>query len=312
MLRNRRGRHQPALAAGPARPRHRGARPGRGVPGHQRRRRARRHAGRRARPLPRAGRRCASCRSGSAATTPRPACAPTPSAEAAAVVDCVEDWQDVYRPVLGRRLVFAGDEYYLLAERPFPAAEAYEGFAMHEDGVGMARTFELELFGDKADATGTPGGLLRLGRRLRLHRRRVRALPRHPGHARPAPAGAARRARRPVGILTGTYGAAGARARSWPASAAPTCGSCPVDNQFFGGTTGGHRPAGGGGPRPHAGRRARGPPLPAARRLPVQRPLPRRHHARGPAPPGRDHPHRRPRAARARSAHPSDTSRRAR
>ena len=48
-------RHQPALAVGAARRRRRGARPGGGVPGHQRRRRARRHAARRARPLPRAG-----------------------------------------------------------------------------------------------------------------------------------------------------------------------------------------------------------------------------------------------------------------
>ena len=30
---------------------------------------------------------------------------------------------------------------YLLADRPFPSAEAYEDFAMHEDGIGMARTF---------------------------------------------------------------------------------------------------------------------------------------------------------------------------
>src|SRR3546814_12819680 len=29
---------------------------------------------------------------------------------------------------------------------------------MHEDGVGMARTFELELFGEKADATGRQHG----------------------------------------------------------------------------------------------------------------------------------------------------------
>jgi hypothetical protein len=61
------------------------------------------------------------------------------------VVDCVHDWQDVFLRVLGRRMVFAADEYYLIAGRPFPDAEAYEGFAMHEDGIGMARTFELEF-----------------------------------------------------------------------------------------------------------------------------------------------------------------------
>src|SRR3546814_10604008 len=64
--------------------------------------------------------------------------------EARYVVDAVASWQETFLAVLGRRLVFAADEYYLLADRPFPASESYEGFPMHEDGVGMARTFELE------------------------------------------------------------------------------------------------------------------------------------------------------------------------
>ena len=54
-----------------------------------------------------------------------------------------------------------------------------------------------------------------------------------------------------------------------------------------------HRPHGRRGPRPRAGRPARGPPLPPARRLPVGWAVPRRHQARGPAPPRRDHPVRR-------------------
>ena len=79
-------------------------------------------------------------------------------AEAAAVVDAVDDWQDVFATVLGYRLVHAADEYYLMAGRPFPAAESYDGFAMHEDGIGMARTFELEFLGRAAAATGTRSG----------------------------------------------------------------------------------------------------------------------------------------------------------
>jgi hypothetical protein len=55
-------------------------------------------------------------------------------------------------------LVHAADEYYLMAGRPFPAAESYDGFAMHEDGIGMARTFELEFLGRAAAATGTRSG----------------------------------------------------------------------------------------------------------------------------------------------------------
>ena len=78
--------------------------------------------------------------------------------EADAVVDTVHDWQDVFRLVLGRRLVFAADEYYLLAGRPFPEADAYEGFAMHEDGIGMARTFEREFRGLTEHATGVRSG----------------------------------------------------------------------------------------------------------------------------------------------------------
>jgi putative radical SAM enzyme (TIGR03279 family) len=67
--------------------------------------------------------------------------------EAASVVDAVADWQDVFLAVLGRRIVFAADEYYLLAHRPFPPAGHYGDFPMHEDGIGMARAFEAELLG---------------------------------------------------------------------------------------------------------------------------------------------------------------------
>jgi NifB/MoaA-like Fe-S oxidoreductase len=79
-------------------------------------------------------------------------------AEAAAVVEAVEDWQDVFELALGRRLVHAADEYYLMAGRPFPDAARYEGFTMHEDGIGMARTFELEFTDRVADTTGVRRG----------------------------------------------------------------------------------------------------------------------------------------------------------
>jgi putative radical SAM enzyme (TIGR03279 family) len=78
--------------------------------------------------------------------------------EAAAVVDTVEQWQGVFLDAVGHRLVFAADEYYLLAGRPFPDAVTYEGFAMHEDGIGMARAFEAELLGLTDDAIGVKSG----------------------------------------------------------------------------------------------------------------------------------------------------------
>ncbi len=78
-------------------------------------------------------------------------------AEARAVVDAVADWQDVFRTVVGHRMVFAADEYYLLAERPFPPAAHYGDFPMHEDGIGMARAFEAELFGGRRPAGAGAG-----------------------------------------------------------------------------------------------------------------------------------------------------------
>ncbi len=156
-------------------------------------------------------------------------------AEAAAVVDCVEDWQAVYLRVLGRRLAFVGDEYHLLAERPFPEAEAYEGFAMHEDGVGMARTFELELFGETVAAAGRQEGFFAWADSSASVEaayepyRGTRATPGQLLQVRPS-----RHA--PVAILTGTYGARVLE---------PLVGRLgrddvriiPVDNHFFGGTT---------------------------------------------------------------------------
>src|SRR3954471_17060354 len=83
---------------------------------------------------------------------------PHTTIEAQRVVDVVEQWQQVFLRVLDRRLVFAADEYYLLAGRAFPAADEYEGFPMTEDGIGLARSFELALHGDAAAARGTHAG----------------------------------------------------------------------------------------------------------------------------------------------------------
>jgi NifB/MoaA-like Fe-S oxidoreductase len=156
-------------------------------------------------------------------------------AEARAVVDCVEDWQDVYLQVLGRRLVFVGDEYYLLAERPFPAPEVYEGFAMHEDGVGMARTLEMELFGHKADAAGRQDGFFAWADTSSSTDadyepyRGTRATPGQLLQIRPSAAA-------PVGILTGAYGAR-VLAPLVARLGRDDVRVVPVDNQFFGGTT---------------------------------------------------------------------------
>jgi putative radical SAM enzyme (TIGR03279 family) len=60
------------------------------------------------------------------------------------VLNQVARWQEQLRRRLGTRLVFAADEFYLLAGRPFPPAEEYEGFPQLENGVGVARLFMEE------------------------------------------------------------------------------------------------------------------------------------------------------------------------
>jgi putative radical SAM enzyme (TIGR03279 family) len=70
---------------------------------------------------------------------------PHTPAEAAADLATIERWQPRFLDALGRRLVYASDEYYLLAGRMFPPLDAYDGCAQHENGIGMARTFEAEV-----------------------------------------------------------------------------------------------------------------------------------------------------------------------
>jgi NifB/MoaA-like Fe-S oxidoreductase len=88
-------------------------------------------------------------------------------AEAQAVVDTIERWQARYAAALGRRIVYASDEYYLLAQRAFPALSDYDDIAQHENGIGMARTFEAEvraaLAGDDVDPVLMRAGGVRSG-----------------------------------------------------------------------------------------------------------------------------------------------------
>ncbi|HYL50633.1 MAG TPA: DUF512 domain-containing protein, partial [Acidimicrobiia bacterium] len=80
-------------------------------------------------------------------------------AEARAVVNIVERWQSRFSDALGRRLVYASDEYYLLAGRPFPELDAYDGCPQHENGIGMARTFESEVRAALAGVEVEPPGV---------------------------------------------------------------------------------------------------------------------------------------------------------
>jgi len=162
---------------------------------------------------------------GVSAHTTEPAMRPHTAAEAAAVIDTVEEWQSICLEALGRRLVYAADEYYLLAERPFPAAEAYDGFPQHENGIGMARAFEAAFGGDRSSAYGVrPGFFAAVDGAPAGGYRAPRTTASSAGEAAPAP-------RAPVVVITGEYGAA----VLGPLLGWSDARLLPVRNDFFGG-----------------------------------------------------------------------------
>ena len=161
---------------------------------------------------------------------------PHTAEEALEVVRTVTDWQEIFLSTLGHRLVFAADEYYLLAGAPFPDPSAYEGFPMHEDGVGMARTLELEFNGETEQPTGVATGFFAWvdGAPPEGYRAPRMSTDRSEGSSSPVRLRPSRSA--PIGILTGPYGAAVLR---------PLIGSLgrddiriiEVENRYFGGNT---------------------------------------------------------------------------
>ncbi len=149
--------------------------------------------------------------------------------EAALVVDCVEEWQPVFRTALGRRVAFAADEYYLLADRTFPPAEDYEGFPMHEDGIGMARAFEEALLGHSEGSPGVRSGFFAWVDGAPAGGYRA---PRAPGMVTLRPSASA-----PVAVLTGEYGAR-VLAPLVERLGAADVRLVSVPNRFFGGNIG--------------------------------------------------------------------------
>jgi putative radical SAM enzyme (TIGR03279 family) len=160
--------------------------------------------------------------------TTEPSMRPHTAAEAATVIDIVEDWQRACAESIGRRLVYAADEYYLLAGRPFPDVDAYEGFAQHENGIGMARAFEAAFHGDVSAAHGVQAGFFSWVDGAPASGYRA---PRNDGP--PAPWFTRDERSAPVAVLTGEYGAA--VLEPLLRDRAPQVRLVSVRNDFFGG-----------------------------------------------------------------------------
>jgi len=135
-------------------------------------------------------------------------------------------------------MVYAADEYYLMAERAFPPAGTYEGLPQHENGLGMARAFEAAFGGDEHAALGVrPGFFAAVDGAPAAGYRASRQAPGVTGPNADPPATSGPGGTPPIAVLTGEYGAR---------VLAPLIDSLgrddirlvPVTNHFFGGNIG--------------------------------------------------------------------------
>jgi len=66
--------------------------------------------------------------------------------EAKEVLQTMERWGDYFLKEYGARTAYASDEFYILAEQPFPDYDFYEDFAQLENGVGLWALLKDEFY----------------------------------------------------------------------------------------------------------------------------------------------------------------------
>ncbi len=160
--------------------------------------------------------------------------------EAREVVEIVERWQGIFNDVLGHRMVFAADEYYLRAELPFPGADSYDDVDLHEDGIGMAVTFAREFRGEIDDATNTASGFFAWVEGAPAEGYRAERTDISTGTIAATAVTLSSRPKkdRPIGVLTGTLGAQVLEPLIADAKPQAPTRVIPVENDFFGGNVG--------------------------------------------------------------------------
>lgn len=84
-------------------------------------------------------------------------CRPTAD-EARVVLTLVEELQRECRQAHGVPLVYASDEWYLMAGRDIPSAEAYGDFPQVENGIGLVRLFLDDWTGIREEIRPAAGG----------------------------------------------------------------------------------------------------------------------------------------------------------
>ena len=74
--------------------------------------------------------------------------------DACEVLDLIHGWQEKLYKEWGNHFIHAGDEWYILAERPIPEEKTYDGYLQLENGVGLVRLLDEEVAQTLAGMTG--------------------------------------------------------------------------------------------------------------------------------------------------------------
>ena len=76
--------------------------------------------------------------------------------DAIQVIDTIEKWQKKCLAEHDLHFIHASDEWYMLAERPLPEEDSYDGYLQLENGVGMMRLLINEFAEAMEDALADP------------------------------------------------------------------------------------------------------------------------------------------------------------
>ncbi len=145
--------------------------------------------------------------------------------EAVAAIETIAAFQQAFAERFGRPVVYASDEFYLIAGAGFPSLESYGDLPQLENGVGVFRAFEAEFLGVREPEAGARSGFFAsIDGAPALGYRAVRFSPR-----RGWPEGGRGR----VKIITSTYGRLALERLA--ASSGVEMDFAEVENRFFGG-----------------------------------------------------------------------------
>ena len=163
-------------------------------------------------------------------------------AEAKTTIDIVSKWKARYVRAIGRQPIHLADEFYLVAGIESPSAAEYADFPMLEDGVGLVRSFISAFNGEGPDLMGRHDGFFSSVDHasptdyVRLTNPAAETSLRTNTVTNVALRTRERKKRLPLGVVTGTYGAAVMRPLL-QAESFQDVAVIEVVNNFFGGNT---------------------------------------------------------------------------